>query len=689
MKKLLALFLTCAMLLSLSLAPVFAKEGETEDPETETDYSDYIEVTSPDQIFTESALPGKYVLKNDLDMTGVTKRVWLTGGTVIDGNGHSLINCSGKEVFALLSAGTVRNLTIGSAEAPIALTNGGLGNDDATANILWENVSVYATSVSAQTGCFLVNPHGKHTFRNCTVTIDAECPGGGNIGGWIGYVVDATAELTWENCATYGSLTATESGRVGGYIANITTAGKYTFTNCANYASITTVTHAAAGFVAHGDVSSTPVLTMTGCKNYGAITATTDGESYAGYAGLIGHQTCPATLTDCANYGAVTGSLETGGLIGYANSQPLTLTNCENYGRVYGKQKNVGGLIGLTDKATVNVIGCINYGEVASVANSTAGIVGWVQGGTVTITETTNRGPVTSAGNTAGFVAEANGEVTIEKCLNTGAISATGDHVGGFIGYSDVCSLLNECANIGSVTLEGGSRCASLVGGGDTKLTGCLALGSVNGPAADAFVGGEAGYWAKESESTGNSYWDNGVTPAIKVSGATKLESAEDAIAALGTTYGFTFMTEQDGKVLVIATPELSAVQETEKDANEQFKVRFVAAIDSLNYKYVGFKVKTAVGDAALTERDDQYCQYVYRALVATENDAKTRYEATNLGGRYIYALSINKIPANGRVTLEITPFAVGADETQYLGTAYTIVYENGSFVSITPVVGD
>ena len=689
MKKFLALFLTCAMLLSLSLAPVFAKEGEAGSPETETDYSDYIEVTSPDQIFTESVLPGKYVLKNDLDMTGVTKRAWLTGGTVLDGNGHSLINCPGTAVFAILGAGTVRNLTIGSAETPIALTNGGLANDDPPANALWENVSVYATSASEQTGCFMVNPHGKHTFRNCTVTVNAECGGGGNIGGWVGYAIDATVDLTWENCATYGSLKATERGRVGGYIANITTVGKYTFTDCVNYASITSVTHAAAGFVAHGDVSGAPVVTMTGCKNYGTITATTDGESYAGYAGLIGHQTCPTTMIDCANYGAVTGSLETGGLIGYANSQSLTVTNCENYGSIYGKQKNAGGLIGLTDNATVNVIGCVNYGKVGSIANSAAGIIGWVQGGNITITGTTNRGSVTSSGNTAGFVAEANGDVTIENSLNTGKISSTGGNIGGFVGYSDRCTILNNCANIGTIVANPADRCANFVGGGDTKLTGCLAFGSVTGSLADAFVGGEAGYWTKETESTGNSYWDNGVTPAIKVSGANKLESAEDAIAALGNTYGYTFMVEKDGKSLVIATPELRATQETDKDANGQFKVRYIASIDSLNYKYVGFNVKTAVGDEALTARGDQYCQYVYRTLVATENGGRTRYEAENLGGQYLYALGVNKVPANGRVTFEITPFAVGEDDTQYLGTTYTVVYENGNFVSSTPVSGN
>lgn len=686
MKKLLAILLTCAMLLSLSIAPISAEESAGS-AETATDYSDYTEITSADQLFTATPLSGKYVLKNDLDMTGVTLRAYLTGGAILDGNGHSLINHSGGTIFALLGAATIRNLTMGSADKPFVLSSGAIANDDPPADILWENVSLYASSTNVQTGCFMVDVNGKHTFRNSTLTVHAECGGGGNIGGWVAYSNNSAVDLTWENCATFGSLTATASGRVGGYVANVTNQGKYTFTNCDNYASITAVDHSAAGFISWGDVNDSVTVTMTGCRNFGAVTATTDGEETYGYAGLIGRSCFQATMTDCANYGAIVGSSEVGGLAGYVNQKLLTITNCENYGTVHAKHKNAGGLIGLTDQATVSVTGSVNYGSVDCAVKCAAGVIGWVQGGNVTITGTTNRGTITSPDNAGGMVAEANGPTTMEKCLNTGKLVGTGGNIGGFVGYSDATSILTDCANIGSVSLTGGSRCANFVGGGDAKLTGCLALGTVAGTGADAFFGGE-GQWEKENESTGNSYWANG-TPAVKVGNAAKIESAADAIAALGDRYGYTFMAEKDEKSLVIAQPELRAVQETAKDANGFYKVRFIAVIDSLSYKYVGFKVKTALDTGELTARDDQYCQYVYRTVFATEEGVKTRYTAENLGGRYLYALSVSNVPAGGRVTFEITPFATGTDgETQYLGTTYTVVYENGQFVSSTPASG-
>ncbi len=126
-------------------------------------------------------------------------------------------------------------------------------------------------------------------------------------------------------------------------------------------------------------------------------------------------------------------------------------------------------------------------------------------------------------------------------------------------------------------------------------------------------------------------------------------------------------------------------VQNTEADGENRQKIRLVATVGSSDFDYLGFNVSYQVGDGDTTVRNPQYCQYVYTSI---QGDGNT-YTASNLGGRYIYALSMEGVPTNaGTVTFTVSTFAKKGDVT-YRGPSYVVVYENGAFVSGTQVSAD
>jgi The GLUG motif len=202
-----------------------------------------------------------------------------------------------------------------------------------------------------------------------------------------------------------------------------------------------------------------------------------------------------------------TGTTNTGGLIGYAKY--VQILNCKNTINVTG-YTNAGGIVGKVDGVST-IDGCSNVGTVNSTQNTspyTGGIVGVFNGLTTNGTSDVsyirncyNRGAISSPNYVGGMAGQATGNITIDKCFNTGTINGTVNGAsGGIVGYgyntgtpSPVAVLnISNCYNTGAIkalTTTGTNYCAGgilgYVGGTSGRSFGtilnCYNTGTITG----------------------------------------------------------------------------------------------------------------------------------------------------------------------------------------------------------------
>ena len=116
----------------------------------------------------------------------------------------------------------------------------------------------------------------------------------------------------------------------------------------------------------------------------------------------------------------------------------------------------------------------------------------------------------------------------------------------------------------------------------------------------------------------------------------------------------------------------------TDDIPDNTYSVRFVAVMgqDYTAYSKAGFKIMVGEDD------NGGECKKVYTSIAG---DGTEEYTAAELGGEYIFAYTLRKIPvSSGTVTFTVTPYVYIGD-TPYYGAAYTVVYNEGTFVSSTP----
>ena len=128
--------------------------------------------------------------------------------------------------------------------------------------------------------------------------------------------------------------------------------------------------------------------------------------------------------------------------------------------------------------------------------------------------------------------------------------------------------------------------------------------------------------------------------------------------------------------------------------ADQAFSVRLVATVDSLSYAEVGFEVKvTDYKGAEGTTAKIYGTDAVYKSISGKDADSvggSVVYTAADLGGEYIYALAINKIPTDAPVTFSVTTYyKVTAEGERILGATYTVTVENGRLVSQAVVASE
>ena len=130
-----------------------------------------------------------------------------------------------------------------------------------------------------------------------------------------------------------------------------------------------------------------------------------------------------------------------------------TLANCSVEGKDY-----VGGIAGI---ASGDIGNCENHAMVNG-ANSVGGIVGDYRQSGKSIISCANYGAVTGTGNSVGGIAGNFDIGTIQNCANYGDVTGT-NYVGNLIGDGYICNL-NNVLGTGNVTATSADRAGLLVG---------------------------------------------------------------------------------------------------------------------------------------------------------------------------------------------------------------------------------
>ncbi|OUO95260.1 Synerg-CTERM sorting domain-containing protein [Cloacibacillus sp. An23] len=240
-------------------------------------------------------------------------------------------------------------------------------------------------------------------------------------------------------------------GIIAGYINN-----GAVIENCATHGSVQATDSYTGGVVGLSDETGA-ATSISGCVNNAVVHSA--GDRVGGIAGYNG-----CTVSNCTNNGKVTGGgLNIGGIVGF---NYIKVTNCTNNAAVSG-DKRTGGIAGACTSGTVS--NCTNNGTVTG-DGGTGGIVGFGHG--CTVTNCTNTEEVSGSATTGGIVGWCNSGVRLTDCMNLGNVTGGGD-VGGVWGYAVNSPTVENCGFLQTETINNGLSGAGKDGssGGITAIT--------------------------------------------------------------------------------------------------------------------------------------------------------------------------------------------------------------------------
>lgn len=139
-------------------------------------------------------------------------------------------------------------------------------------------------------------------------------------------------------------------------------------------------------------------------------------------------------------------------------------------------------------------------------------------------------------------------------------------------------------------------------------------------------------------------------------------------------------------KKVKITDNTLAGMQYTAVTDNKQ-SVRFISTIHSLNGSAVGFEITAKyMKNGALTEQKwDKSSTYVYTSIKATSKSGTVKdITANELGGTYLFAISVDEVPANiGQIDFYVRSYVIANGEKVYNSTQASIwTMNNGVYDS-------
>lgn len=163
------------------------------------------------------------------------------------------------------------------------------------------------------------------------------------------------------------------------------------------------------------------------------------------------------------------------------------------YGHYRGDHHKISGIYIDTDESYQGFFGMIVEGSVSEVEIEMSYIKGYISvGGIVgyndegTLFECGFAGCVSGYNEVGGLVGHSTG--SIQNCFNAAAVSATGIHCGGIVGYNSFGDV-SDCFNIGNI--EGTNYMGGIAGYSSGTLVRCYNAGTISG---NYYVGGVAGF---------------------------------------------------------------------------------------------------------------------------------------------------------------------------------------------------
>lgn len=254
----------------------------------------------------------------------------------------------------------------------------------------------------------------------------------------------------------------------------------------------------------------------------------TDGTSNY-YGSLIGYGLNITVSNVTSELMISTSSSYVGGLIGFCHN--ATITDCTNKGSVRGVN-NVGGLVGWTgDESTsghgATISNCTNNGNVNATGDFVGGIVGWNRD--TIYTNVVNSGNINATGAQVGGITSRVLGGRISNAQNSGTING-GNYVGGIAGNMS-WAYINDVSNSGAVS--GNNYVGGLLGYGESDhASNLLIYGTLTNTASVSgaqYVGGIAGYLENKLTAMINIDW----TATVNIATTTLL----GADGVRGTSY--------------------------------------------------------------------------------------------------------------------------------------------------------
>lgn len=134
-------------------------------------------------------------------------------------------------------------------------------------------------------------------------------------------------------------------------------------------------------------------------------------------AGVVGYASGTVTIANCVNYATISSGHQNGGIIGNIAGS-VTVSNCHNYGAVSGTY-SIGGIVGYVQSSGAVIENCINDGAVSASGDNVGGIVGNMKAGTL-------KGSISNNGNVTSNRTASYGDVAYSIIS-----SRSGDYSGG------------------------------------------------------------------------------------------------------------------------------------------------------------------------------------------------------------------------------------------------------------------
>lgn len=404
-------------------------------------------------------------------------------------------------------------------------------------------------------------------------------------------------------------------------------------------------------------VNCTSYLRVRGTNGVGGFVGgnAVNGSSLSSDIDITSEATIPSfAVYKCTNKASISGTKYIGGIVGYisAGAARVQIEKCSNSAAVTASTSCAGGILGGTYK-----VDGYGHGLVRDCTNS-----GKVNGGT---------------GSYTGGIVGCGRAVDIYSCSNSGAVSMSGQYIGGISGGNNTGdalsnSIITRCYNSADVT--GATYAGGIVGVAKSlNVNGCANVGNVTGT---SYVGGISGRSSGASDKRDTELYDcynignvtstdNSLTVAGIV-GEAYCEGTVDDNKYVKVKRCINIGAVSSGNALMYSTSTLQAA-----DGSGLFVCRFASTCFSLsgvNSNFDGCTEVSSISSAA-----------VLKVLNAAQSDTwRAGYPLPTLNG-IDYALQNH----NGRAELFGVAKVCAAD-TPCLDVAVTVNTEGAYFGTVS-----